>query len=310
MTSPRVSIVVPSRGGAWRLPRLFEALRAQTYPMWEAVVVIDGDVDGSEKVVMAASADLPLHSIVFRANRGRAAALNAGFAGSSGEVIVRCDDDLVPAPNYVERHARAHEGRAVGVVGLYRNVFPDTSYARIYGRAWDVQYRAEAYASDPGSQWHYWAGNASVARTTWEQVGDYDESFRAYGYEDVDWGFRLAAAGIPIVLEPALETEHRIAATTCASRAQRAFYSGAARSRFERKHLLSDPPPPETPTLWGRAVARLAPVLTEQRAVVAGRAIDASSRVMPTRVARKTTALLVEASAQAGHRAASTSEKI
>ncbi len=299
MTAPLVSLVVPSRGGAARLPTLVAALRAQTTPDWEAVVVLDGDIDDSAGVLARIAADLPMRTIVFTENQGRSAALNAGFDAATGDVLVRCDDDLVPAEDYVAQHAAAHSGRTVGAVGLVRNIFPDTAYARTYGRDWDIRYRAEAYAAAPSTAWTHWGANVSITRETWQRVGPYDTLFRAYGWEDVDYGFRLDRAGIPVVVVPELETEHRIAATTTAQRAQRAFYSGAAKLRFERKHGLSSSLAAPTST-WTRAVAVLAARLTEERAERAGRIVDASAGVLPDRVAGKAVALLVEASARAG----------
>lgn len=309
MPTPFVSIVVPSRGGAGRLPLLLESLRSQTRQDWEAVVVVDGDVDGSTAVIDRAARDLPVRRITFDSNRGRSAALNAGFAASRGEVLVRCDDDLVPGPDYVERHAAAHAGRSVGVVGLYRNVFPDTTYARVYGNDWDLRFRRDAYVVPPDATWRYWAGNVSVTRDDWERVGPYDEAFRAYGWEDVDWGYRLVQLGIPVVLDPSLETEHRIAATTTATRTQRAFYSGAARRRFEAKHHIAhaDAAPAN---LWERAVAVLSAGLDERRARRLGAFVDAGARTVPDRVAAKAVALAIDAAARAGHRAGATSGAI
>ena len=47
----RGSVVIPSRGGAQRLPRILDALVAQQGSVWEAVVVLDGDIDDSAAVV-------------------------------------------------------------------------------------------------------------------------------------------------------------------------------------------------------------------------------------------------------------------
>ena len=46
----------------------------------------------------------------------------------------------------------------------------------------------------------------------------------------------FAEAGAEVVLAPELETPHHIAATTTEVRVRRAFYSGAAKQTFERKH--------------------------------------------------------------------------
>lgn len=305
MPSPIVSVVIPTRGGAHRLPVLLDALAAQDLADWEAIVVIDGDIDGSSDIVDRLAGELPVRRVTFDVNQGRSAALNAGFAEARGDVLVRCDDDLVPRPDYLSQHAACHSGRDVGVVGLYRNVYPETTYARVYGRAWDSRFREGAYSADVSEAWRYWAGNVSVTRDAWQRVGPYDTAFRAYGWEDVDWGFRLARSGTPIELVAGLETEHRIAATTTAMRLQRAFYSGAARKRFEQKHSTSIGSTVPTNS-WERAAAGVAARLDEGRAERLGSWIDAGSRVVPDRVAGKVVALAIDAAARAGHQGGST----
>jgi glycosyltransferase involved in cell wall biosynthesis len=300
----RASLVVPSRGGAGRLPALLDCLAMQSHPDWEAVVVLDGDVDDSEAVLRGAARRLPVTPVVLPENRGRSAALNAGFAVATGGVLVRCDDDLRPAPDYLARHVAHHVGRAaddpVGVVGLYLNRFPETAYARWYGRDWDQRYRRDAYRAGPDEAWRYWAGNVSVTRETFDRVGGYDPGFREYGWEDVDWGHRLHLAGVQVLLDPGLETVHAIAATTTADRALRAYYSGSARCRFEQKHGLA--PGGTGPGAWSRAVDLLAGRLDEQRSRRLGSVLDRRLGLLPPPTRRRAIALLVEAAARAGHR--------
>lgn len=296
----KASVIIPSRGGAKRLPALLSALAAQTYPEWEAIVVIDGDVDDSESVV-AQYSHLPIRSIVFPENRGRVAALNAGHADATGDVLIRCDDDLVPVPEYIERHVARHQGGPVGVVGMCRNAFPDNYYARAYGRAADERHRKSAYHSD--TPWRHWAGNVSVTRETWKKVGTYDPAYRAYGWEDVDYGYRLTQAGIPVVLAPELETEHRAAATTAKVRVLRAFHSGAAYRTFQKLHG-DDLLPAAEPTgdsLWERAV-RFAGRRSRKTLLLLASAVDAVGPLLPKPIAEKLIALLVESAGVAGHR--------
>ncbi|WP_298745159.1 glycosyltransferase family 2 protein [uncultured Microbacterium sp.] len=303
MTALRASIVVPSRGGATRLPHLIDALRAQTETSWEAIVVIDGDIDGSAAVVDLAGEDLPVRTVILPENQGRSAALNAGFDMADGDVLIRCDDDLCPAPGFVAAHVARHTGNPCGVVGLYRNEFPPTPYARAYGQQRDEQFRREAYAAPESRRWRYWAGNVSVTRETFDRVGAYDTAFRTYGWEDVDWGYRLQAAGVPVVLAPELETVHQVAATTTEIRVRRAFYAGAARRVFETKHgvgALGAAMPPRG--VWGRLVERTAArqglADLHVRAQRADRALDR----MPRWAAEKRVAWLVEAAGLSGQR--------
>ena len=299
--TPAVSVVVPSRGGRDRLPVLLGCLEAQDRDDWEVVVVLDGDVDGSADVLAPWQDKLPLRVVAFPDNRGRSAALNAGFAAAAGDVLVRCDDDLAPRPDFVSQHAARHAAETCGAIGLYRNLFPETAYARVYGRRWDADFRRHAYASDPAQHWRYWAGNASVDRDSWARVGEYDEGYRAYGWEDVDWGYRLSRLGVPIHLVPELETDHHVAATTTSGRGVRAYYAGSASRRFELKHGVTvHGQAARSP--WGLAVAGTARVLTEGSVASLGKAVDRVADRLPRSVATKAVALLVEAGSAAGHR--------
>lgn len=302
MSTPTVSLVVPTRGGRQRLPLLLDSLRAQTDPDFEVVVVVDGDVDDTASL-LEQTTDLPLQHVVFPQNRGRVHALNEGFEHARGEVLVRCDDDLVPSPSYVADHRRPHEQASVGVIGIYRNVRPDNAYARAYGHAADrdLLLLAETLRHDA---WRLWAGNVSVSRDTWERVGRYDPAFRHYGWEDVDWGYRLHRLGLPIHIRAELTTEHRIAATTTDGRAVRALHSGAARRRFDAIHPDSglDPVPPARPGTWDRLVDAVARRADERRLIAWGRLLDSRLDALPRPVARKSVALLVEAAFLAGYR--------
>jgi len=296
-----VSVVVPSRGGAGRLPSLLDRLAAQTQPDWEAVVVLDGDVDNSAAVVERRRSTLPVRAVTFPENRGRAAALNAGFEAATGEILVRCDDDLAPGPDFLRGHVEAHRDGPVGVIGMCRNIFPPTPYAAAYGRRAYVRHRSSAYAAAPSERWHYWGGNVSVDRGSWERVGPYDPDFRAYGWEDVDWGYRLMRAGVPIVVEPGLEVDHHIATTTTAGRAVRAYDAGSARRRFEAKHGFQVVAPAGRDP-WNLAVGGMARLLGAEGIGRAGRVVDRLADRLPRRAAEKAVALTVEAGALAGYR--------
>lgn len=299
------SIVVPTRGGAKRLQVLLKALSTQSASNFEVLIVVDGDVDGTASLLGQAAAKVPysLKSIVFPENRGRAAALNAGFAAAHGKVLIRCDDDLEPGPDFVSGHVKRHEGARNGVIGLTTNRFPDTPYARIYGNKTDVQHRTAAVSSAPDSHWRHWAANVSVTRDLHELVGGYDERYRAYGWEDVDYGYRLKQAGVPVVIATELTVVHHAASTTTAVRAARALHSGAARETFlslNGRGSLGGPP--IRSGIWGTLVWALSAAATEKSIRVWATTVDKVADRLPQPVSEKLIALSVESSGLAGIR--------
>ena len=83
----QASLIIPSRGGRDRLPRLFAALEQQTHRDLEVVVVIDGDADDSESLARSWARHIPLTTIVLPDNRGRSVALNTGFGAAEGQGV-------------------------------------------------------------------------------------------------------------------------------------------------------------------------------------------------------------------------------
>ncbi|UVY84837.1 glycosyltransferase [Brachybacterium sp. NBEC-018] len=306
---PVASIVVPSYRGVDRLPALLDSLAAQQEgtPPFEVIVVVDGVDDGSV-ALLEAERRLTLRSILLPENRGRVTALNTGFEAARGEVLIRCDDDLVVPPTYVVAHMEAHPaGESVGVVGLTRDVHQPSPYARAYGEDAAARSSAGALARPAGERWRLWAASCSISRSTWERIGRYDLRYRAYGWEDIDYGYRLHHAGIPILLAPGATAEHHGPARTAAARARKAFESGAARATFLHLHPEAPLPAPSAGHgPWGAAVRVTARGLTSARAAErAGTIADRLLPRVPVPVGRKLVALAVEAAGLAGTRTGS-----
>jgi glycosyltransferase involved in cell wall biosynthesis len=301
------SVVIPSFQGAERLEKLLSCLALQETDFdWEAVVVLDGSTDDSRQVVARWAEAIPVRLVDLGTNKGRPAALNAGFQAAQGRVLIRCDDDLAPDRHYLARHTRHHREREdVAVIGCYRNILPETPYAAAYGRHASQLSLQAAYDTEEGLRWLHWSGNCSATRSMFDRVGPYDEQFRAYGWEDVDWGYRLKLEGASFIIDPLLETDHNIASTTTAIRSRRAFLSGSAQARFLQKHQLSDIEGHARKLArspWTAAVVVVARLPHSLREAFA-HGVDRVGDHLPTGVTRKLIALCVESSGRAGLRA-------
>lgn len=304
-TPLRASVVVPSYKGQDKLPTLLRALEQQDAQRdtWEAVIVIDGVFDDSPALVEAAAQEgLPVRSVILEENQGRVGALNAGFAAAEGHVLIRCDDDLEPRPSYIRDHIARHAStnRPVGVVGLTIDVLPEGPYTRAYGHS---RTRAGLTASYRGDipAWRHWAANCSVTRETYNRLGGYSEAYTHYGWEDVDFGYRLTEAGIEVLIAPELETIHHGAAVSTLTRTKRAFLSGAARQTFDALHPGAMPAPQQSGGWWNTLVSRTAETATLANVDSRARAVDAALPYLPRRMAEKLIALSVESASIAGY---------
>lgn len=187
---------------------------------------------------------------------------------------------------------------------MCRDVFPDTPYARAYGVESDESIRAAAFGTTPDSTWRWWSGNVSTTRDDFHRVGPYDQAFRAYGWEDVEWGYRLHLTGREILVAPGFATLHHGPVTSSAERLERAFASGAARARFVAKHPDALSEEPDALSAWNVLVRASALAMTSVTATKTGRALDRVVDRLPRYVAHKAVALGVQSAAMAGRRAA------
>jgi glycosyltransferase involved in cell wall biosynthesis len=299
------TIVVPSHRGAHRLPVLLDALVRQDYHgSWEVVVVLDGILDESREILDQYRRKLPLRVLEHETSQGVISAMNSGTEQARGRIVIRCDDDLTPARDFVSRHMSHHvSGARRGVVGPTRDVFPETPYARAYGRPANERALRAAYARSADKTWISWAANNSAPKEDLVAVGGFDPRF-VYG-QDSELGYRLFQRGLEIVVDPGLEVEHRGPSSTAATRIPRAFVSGASRRLFNRIHpeVHEEPAQPKglKARIWSALVAGLSSALRTQNAWrVMGARIDALVRWIPSPWGYKLVALLVESSGRAG----------
>jgi glycosyltransferase involved in cell wall biosynthesis len=199
---PYFSVVIPTYNRLGRLRQVITALEQQTYPLdaYEVIVISDGSTDGTEAYLEALSSTMRLRWFS-QANRGPAAARNAGIQKAGGEFIVFIDDDVVPEPQLLGEHARSHQEACQDVVVLGPLLTPEGFEMSPWIR-WEQEmlmkgYRALLRGDWPASARQFYTGNASLRRSHLLAVGGFDEGLRRA--EDVELAYRLANKGLDFV---------------------------------------------------------------------------------------------------------------
>lgn len=136
MTTPDVSIVMPTYNKARYLDVTLASLSGQTYPSFETVVVDDGSTDDAESVVRRYD-DQTSITYMRQENRGRSAARNTAVRAARGDLIIFSDDDRILSPSFVADHVSAHADRERVVLGRQRGILSR------WGRAMTVEPRIE-----------------------------------------------------------------------------------------------------------------------------------------------------------------------
>jgi glycosyltransferase involved in cell wall biosynthesis len=100
--SPLISVIIPTYNRAGCIKRAVNSVLAQTYTNLEVIVVDDGSEDNTESVV-ASMPDGRVRYVRQDANRGAAAARNAGVRYAEGELIAFQDSDDYWYPDKLEK---------------------------------------------------------------------------------------------------------------------------------------------------------------------------------------------------------------
>lgn len=108
MTSPRVSVVIPTYNSAWSVGRTLMSVLHQTLTDFEVIIVNDGSTDDFASAVAPYIDDARVR-VIEQANSGLAASRNRGIAESRAPLIAPLDADDLWHPDFLEETVAALE---------------------------------------------------------------------------------------------------------------------------------------------------------------------------------------------------------
>jgi glycosyltransferase involved in cell wall biosynthesis len=221
VTGVRLSVCIPYKARLDNLKIALEALARQTMSAADFEVVI-GAMEYSTELVAACAAfcdRLNLVTVCSSREFHIPQARNLAMRSATGEVIVQIDADTMLAPDALQRlyelcFAFGQRVCAVGqVVGYDNNSGGDIDSVELRPYEEHLTALKEMAASpdwpadprfrvDHNIPWAFaWTGLIALpaAAVASDQLY-FDESFRGWGNDDLEWGYRVCASGIPIVL--------------------------------------------------------------------------------------------------------------
>ena len=180
---PAVSIVVPCFNGGRFLDALMVSLTRQTFRDFEIIIVDDGSTDDETPRKLAVLRDQA--RVIYQENRGPSAARNTGARAARADILFMLDcDDTIDASFLAETVPLLRTAPAdVGMVFTHlRLIGAETGVVSRYFNRFDLLFTNTL------------SSGLILREEAWRAVGGYDESMRE-GYEDWDFGLRLASAG-------------------------------------------------------------------------------------------------------------------
>jgi mycofactocin glycosyltransferase len=224
----QVTVVIPVRDRHAELARCLAGLK-----QLPNVIVVD-DCSGDSAAVASAAAAAGARALRRAVNGGPGAARNTGLAAADTPFVAFLDSDCVPHPGWLDPLLPHFADPAVGAVAPRIVPHEDgrTWLARYEGASSTLDMGAHASIVRPGSRVPYVPGAALVVRRT--AAGSGFAADMQVG-EDVDFAWRLAAAGWRVRYEPAAAMPHQHRVRLRAWFARRKDY-GTSAAALERRH--------------------------------------------------------------------------
>ena len=219
----KLSVCIPYRARLDNLGIALEALARQAMGAADFEVIIGAMEYSTELIALCAGFRERLNLVTVCSSREFhiPRARNLAMRNATGEVIVQIDADTMLAPEALQRlydycFAFGQRGCAVGqVVGYDNNAGGDIDSVELrpyeeHLAALRDMASAPGWPADPRFQvehnipWAFaWTGLIALPAAAMASDRLYfDESFRGWGNDDLEWGYRVCAGGIPIVLRP------------------------------------------------------------------------------------------------------------
>jgi len=211
-----ISVLLCSYNRADTLKRCLEALEKQTLhkDRFEVICVNDGSTDNTCEVMQEALKQLPGSYHEHPENRGLAAARNTALRAARGQLVLFINDDTHPEPDLLEQHLQMHQmhdNERIAVLGHIR--FSPEHSERILSQVLhqhNLLFPLVGTREQVPYDFNYFVtANLSVARQAFisENVW-FDETFRRYGCEDIEVGYRLWKRGYRVYYCPRAKVIH------------------------------------------------------------------------------------------------------
>lgn len=197
-TPPRtISVVIATHNRLTELDALLHDLANQTVSAHE-VIVVDSDAAADSRPLVEFHARRGLNVKHLITENVVAIKRNAGAARASGGLVVFLDDDLRVGRGFLAAHLAAH--RQPRIVASGKVTFPeDWVHSSNYYRFKSGRHE-QTNSSTIVPPHRFVSMNNSIELVDYEALGGYDDDYRMYGGEDLDFGFRAQRAGLKHVL--------------------------------------------------------------------------------------------------------------
>ena len=202
MSTPLISIIIPTYNRRRWIGECLDSVKEQTYPHIETLVIDDCSTDGTVEWLRESPnyTFAQVHSQL--QNGGASVARNTGIKMARGELIVFIDSDDLLTPHHIEKAVNVFNSQPnIGLFTCDSKIIGSDSEVLYAGKTWhEIQSELKQYPLRTGARslkdvfvFSNIFPGFTLPKAVFEKVGYFDQSI--FPMDDYDLSLRVAGAG-------------------------------------------------------------------------------------------------------------------
>lgn len=190
-----VSVIIPVYNGEKYITETIFSIQNQTYPISEIIIINDGSIDNTQKVIENLAKDFSNIILISQENAGPAKARNNGIIKSTGDYIAFCDADDLWDPCKIEKQIQVFLDPYIKLVFTGIKFFGSQKGEYIPDSRWSLK---ELFLKN-------YIANSSVIvdRSVFKEIDYFDERKDFFAVEDYQLWLRICSQfGFKGIFEP------------------------------------------------------------------------------------------------------------
>lgn len=210
-----VSVIFATYNREDVLDRVFAAWRQvdlKTKYEYEIICSDDASSDNTVEIIKSAS-DLPI-KLLQNEKGGAAKARNAALKIAKGKIVIFTGDDMFPEPDFVNQHFENYLkfGEKIATLGRIE-WHPELDMNYLMYHITNIGCEQFGFIGLPAYQLidyrHFYTSNISVPMSQLQALDQFfSTEFDKYGFEDIEFGYRLEKNGMKIYYDPDIVITH------------------------------------------------------------------------------------------------------
>ena len=198
----KISVVIPTKNRSALLAEAIERIESQTVSreQYEVIVIDNDSTDDTRTLLEQKAITYPNLKFASQEKPGAAATRNAGLRVARGDIVLFIDDDVYADPSLIESHLDWQQRYSnASVIGAVNMPWGETSDPFLrYLRDHRIL-NPYTPSRGPIDFSYYHTCNVSTPTQTLLNLGGFNETFKVYGMEDIELGYRLEKSGSQMV---------------------------------------------------------------------------------------------------------------